>query len=170
MEQNNYSQFTRLSNDNHLLPSNDRNKIFLDYSTKSDNILQERFTQQTRIDKSNPSTISSSSNYYQSNQPSFPQQLFESFPQQTRLKTSRANSNSNSYVPNPSSSSYPILDNQLNNQSSTYQFSKKQKNEQEQTREPNSNHKNPFTLLQNSSQTNPFPDMTPINTRDINFD
>lgn len=166
MDHNNHSQFTRLSNDNHLLPSNDRNKIFLDYSNKSDNILQERFTRQTRIDNTVPT--SSSSNYYQSNQTSFPQQLFESFPQQTRLNTSRANSNS--YVPNPSSSSYPILDNHLNNQNSTYQFSKKQKNEHESTRHPNSNHKNPFTLLQNSSPTNPFPDMKPINTRDINFD
>ena len=164
MEQNNYSQFTRLTNDNHLLPSNDRNKIFLDYSTKSDNILQERFTQQTRIDTSFSS--SSSSNYYQSNQPSFPQQLFENFPQQTRMASSRPNSNS--YVSNPSSSSYPISDSRPNN--NTYLFSKKQKNEHEFTRQPNSNHRNPFTLLQNSSQTNPFPDMKPINTRDINFD
>lgn len=166
MEQNNYSQFTRLSNDNHLLPSNDRNKIFLDYSTKSDNILQERFTQQTRID--NTISSSSSTNYYQSNQQNFPQQLFESFPQQTRMASSRPNSNT--YLPNPSSSSYPISDSGPNNNTSTYQFSKKQKNEHEFTRQPNSNHKNPFTLLQNSSQANPFPDMKPINTRDINFD
>lgn len=167
MEQNNSSQFTRLTNDNHLLPSNDRNKIFLDYSTKSDNILQERFTQQTRIDN-NIQLNSSSSNYYQSNQPNFPQTLFENFPQQTRLNSN--SDSSKSYIPNPSSSNYPILEGSHQNIQNTYQFSKKQRNSQESNRQPNSNHKNPFTLLQNSSQTNPFPDMKPINTRDINFD
>lgn len=169
MEQNNNtSQFTRLTNDNHLLPSNDRNKIFLDYSSKSDNILQERFTQQTRMTENNQSKITSG-NYYQYNQNNFPQTLFENFPQQTRLGSGRPDSSS--YVPNPTSSSYPMTTgNQYNTNVSTNQFSKKQKNEREFTRNPNSNHQNPFTLLQNSSTNNPFPDMKPINTRDINYD
>jgi hypothetical protein len=169
MEQNNNtSQFTRLTNDNHLLPSNDRNKIFLDYSSKSDNILQERFTQQTRMSVNDKSKVISD-NYYQYNQNNFPQTLFENFPQQTRLGGGRPDSSS--YVPNPTSSSYPMTTgNQYNNNVSTNQFSKKQKNEQEFSRNPNSSHKNPFTLLQNSSTNNPFPDMKPINTRDINYD
>ena len=166
MEQNNLPQFTRLTNDNHLLPSSDRNKIFIDYTTKSDNILQERFTLQTRID--NQTSYSTSNSYYQTNQPNFPQTLFENFPKQTRLNSD--NISSSCYIPNPCSSSYPLSNENNDTNKSSFLFSKKYRSEQEFTRQPNSGHKNPFTLLQNSSQSNPFPDMKPINTRDINYD
>ena len=162
MEKNN-SQFTRLNNDNHLLPTSNRNKIFLDYSNKSDNILQERFTQQTRIENNN--SREESNYYYQNNQNNHPQTLFERFPQQTRLNNGRVNSSS--YIPNPSSTSYPLTNNTLPEISNIEL--KRNKVEHIQTRQPNGNHKNPFTLLQGSSRNDPFPDMKPINSRDIDY-